>query len=468
MSAHPRHPGLRTPSRRRALSAGVASAALTALVAAGAAGTAAAAPTTTTAVPASSGATSSAAAAAPAAGQGWIRFGHFSRDNGPVTVAIDGQIISSDAAFESVTPYQSVSAGPHVVTVTDVGAPGVTLTTTVNVTPGGADTVTALEGPQGLELQWFPDDLSAAPAGDAKVRVIDTLSSQPTLDAELTGGAAYGGASPYIDVPAGSYQVKVAGPGGKGVITGKNWPVAAGTVASIVVLATAHAATLEVLSDAAGVTASPSGAPQTGFGGEARALAARPVARTVASDTSLAPVGGTSVTGLARPTGRKGSTVSLADAPTAPEAVTPPDTLTIPSIGVSSSVEELGRNADGTAQVPATTTDVGWYDDGPAPGQTGPAVIVGHVDSYQGPGVFFRLGEVQPGAIIQVGEGSRTLSFQVEQVSTYDKTAFPSAAVYGAVPDRALRLITCGGPFDHATGHYLDNVVVYATEVGPA
>jgi hypothetical protein len=257
----------------------------------------------------------------------------------------------------------------------------------------------------------------------------------------------------------------VAGTGGKTVITGKNWPVAAGTVASIVVLHTVHAATLEVLSDAAGVTASPAGAPQTGFGGAAKLLADRPKVATTTATSVVTPVGSAPVAGRATRLGRAGTSVSLADAPTGATAVTLPDTLSIPSIGVSTAVEPLGRNADGTAQVPATTTVAGWYDDGPAPGQTGPAVIVGHVDSHQGPGVFFRLGEIQPGAVIHIGEGASTVNFEVQQVSTYDKTAFPTASVYGPVPDRALRLVTCGGPFDHATGHYLDNVVVYATEV---
>jgi sortase (surface protein transpeptidase) len=159
--------------------------------------------------------------------------------------------------------------------------------------------------------------------------------------------------------------------------------------------------------------------------------------------------------------------VDLAGDPTSAPArdTSPPTEITIPSIGVHTAVVRLGRNADGTAQVPTTTKVVGWYTGGPVPGQPGPAVILGHVDSYQGPGVFFDLKDIRPGALVEVQEGARTVDFAVQGVSIYTKAAFPTAAVYGPEPDRALRLVTCGGPFDYSTGHYLDNIVAYATEV---
>jgi hypothetical protein len=148
-----------------------------------------------------------------------------------------------------------------------------------------------------------------------------------------------------------------------------------------------------------------------------------------------------------------------------PPSVTPPVSLTIPQIGVSTRLIALGLTAQGTVQVPASTTVAGWYTRGPRPGATGPAVILGHIDSYRGPGVFFRLVELRSGDLIYIrrSDGSR-VAFRVTAVQTYRKDQFPTQAVYGPTPDAELRLITCGGAFDATTGHYLSNVVVYATE----
>jgi hypothetical protein len=106
---------------------------------------------------------------------------------------------------------------------------------------------------------------------------------------------------------------------------------------------------------------------------------------------------------------------------------------------------------------------------GPLPGDPGPAVISGHVDSKAGPGVFFELRDVLPGDRIIVGEGKvGVLTFVVQRVEVYLKAAFPTSAVFGPVPGAQLRVVTCGGEFDSQTGHYLSNIVVYATYVGTA
>jgi LPXTG-site transpeptidase (sortase) family protein len=105
----------------------------------------------------------------------------------------------------------------------------------------------------------------------------------------------------------------------------------------------------------------------------------------------------------------------------------------------------------------------GWYADGPAPGETGPAVIAGHVDWAGSPAVFARLDEVGAGDEVLVDHADGTTSrFTVTRVQRYAKSDFPTAAVYGPTPGAELRLITCGGVFDRATGSYRDNVVVYA------
>jgi sortase (surface protein transpeptidase) len=142
-----------------------------------------------------------------------------------------------------------------------------------------------------------------------------------------------------------------------------------------------------------------------------------------------------------------------------------PTSIDIPAIGVRSSVVALGRNANGSAAVPSGTTFTGWYDLGPKPGELGPAVIIGHVDSYSGPGVFFNLKLLLPGDVVRVTDGSVLVLFRVQRVETYPKNTFPTAEIFGTTPDAELRLVTCGGPFDQSIGHYEDNVVIYASAI---
>jgi sortase (surface protein transpeptidase) len=151
-----------------------------------------------------------------------------------------------------------------------------------------------------------------------------------------------------------------------------------------------------------------------------------------------------------------------APAPTAALAALPVS-LTIPAIGVQTNLIHLGLASDGTLQVPSTTTVAGWYTGSPRPGDVGAAVIAAHVDSQAGPGVFFELRQLHPGDLVYVKRADGSVAvFTVTHVQQYLKTQFPTAAVYGPVPDAELRLITCGGTFDYATGHYLSNVVVDA------
>ena len=137
--------------------------------------------------------------------------------------------------------------------------------------------------------------------------------------------------------------------------------------------------------------------------------------------------------------------------------------LTVPAIGVRTRLVDLGLNRNGTLQVPASTAVAGWFTGSPRPGAIGSAVIAGHVDSRTGPAVFFRLRTMRPGERIYVGRADGTLAvFTVTSVRMYPKDEFPTAGVYGPVPDAELRLITCGGIFDQSLGSYLSNVVVYA------
>lgn len=145
--------------------------------------------------------------------------------------------------------------------------------------------------------------------------------------------------------------------------------------------------------------------------------------------------------------------------------VASPVSLTIPLIGVKTSLITLGLQSDGALQVPSTTSVAGWYTGSPRPGAIGSAIIVGHIDSVSGPGVFYRLSELRRGNQVYVRRADGTMVlFRVTEIQTYPKNQFPTQTVYGPTPDAELRLITCGGAFDSATGHYLSNIVVYATE----
>ncbi len=144
-------------------------------------------------------------------------------------------------------------------------------------------------------------------------------------------------------------------------------------------------------------------------------------------------------------------------------SVPKPTGLEIPAIGVRTRLIRLGLTAAHDLQVPASTAVAGWYTGSARPGATGAAVIAGHIDSYQGPGVFFRLRELKAGDLIYIRRGHASLAvFRVTDVRYFLKSQFPTADVYGGVPDAELRLITCGGTFDPQTGHYLSNVVVFA------
>ncbi|MDQ2758657.1 MAG: class F sortase, partial [Actinomycetota bacterium] len=141
-----------------------------------------------------------------------------------------------------------------------------------------------------------------------------------------------------------------------------------------------------------------------------------------------------------------------------------PASLRIASIGVDTRLGELGVAADGSVEVPSDPSLAGWFDRGPAPGQQGPAVVLGHVDSTTGPAVFARLGQLRQGDPIVVTRRDGSLvTFTVDAVQTVAKNHFPTEETYGPVPGPALRLITCGGSYDHSRGGYQANVIVFAS-----
>ncbi|MEP7369976.1 MAG: class F sortase [Dermatophilaceae bacterium] len=146
----------------------------------------------------------------------------------------------------------------------------------------------------------------------------------------------------------------------------------------------------------------------------------------------------------------------------------PPVAIDIPSIGLrTSNFVNLGLASDGTLQVPRDFSSVGWYSAGPAPGQFGPAILAGHVDSHNGPAIFYRLGALRPGAQVKVSRKDHvTATFVVDRVQSFAKDRFPTALVYGSTNRAELRLITCGGSFDSKSGHYVNNTVAFAHLIG--
>ncbi|MFB7657461.1 MULTISPECIES: class F sortase [unclassified Streptomyces] len=141
-----------------------------------------------------------------------------------------------------------------------------------------------------------------------------------------------------------------------------------------------------------------------------------------------------------------------------------PTKVSIPAIGVSSTLEELGLDRDGVMQTPRDPDLAGWYEPGPAPGQQGPAVIAGHVTWDGERSVFYRLADLKPGDTVTVDrQDGRTATFTVDRVEQYPKDEFPTVDVYGNLDHAGLRLITCAGDYSTAERRYADNIVVYAT-----
>ena len=140
--------------------------------------------------------------------------------------------------------------------------------------------------------------------------------------------------------------------------------------------------------------------------------------------------------------------------------------LSIPSIGVTAPIVGVGLEANGAMQTP-DPGQVGWYRHGPKPGDPGPAVLVGHVNTRTGPDVFYRLRQLRPGDEILVGRADGTTSrFLVGRLERHPKTALPTGRIWTKANGSWLRLVTCDGKVDPATGHYRDNLIVFASPTG--
>jgi len=179
--------------------------------------------------------------------------------------------------------------------------------------------------------------------------------------------------------------------------------------------------------------------------------------------TELGPAGTEAVTSQPRPLRASQLAGAAEPAPPLTASTSLPVRLLIPAIGVDTALQPLRLSSDGSLQAPSAWQVAGWYAGGIRPGQPGPAVIAGHVDSLYGPAVFFRLRQLHHGdQVIVERQDRQTLVFLVDAVDHFPKDNFPTELVYGPTPLPELRLITCGGDFDPHTLSYLDNLVVSA------
>ncbi|MEO9323991.1 class F sortase [Nocardioides sp. C4-1] len=150
-------------------------------------------------------------------------------------------------------------------------------------------------------------------------------------------------------------------------------------------------------------------------------------------------------------------------APATPAVPGEPVRVAIAALGLDESLVDLGLDDGGTLEVPDDPARVGWFTGGGRPGGPGPTVVVGHLDSTEGPAVFARLPELGPGdeVVMTSRDGVRS-RYVVTQARDVPQDPFPTTEVFGATPDDVLVLITCTGPYDRAAGRYTENRVVTA------
>jgi hypothetical protein len=167
------------------------------------------------------------------------------------------------------------------------------------------------------------------------------------------------------------------------------------------------------------------------------------------------------------PFGEVDLAASAGDAVPAEDDAPRPVSVHLPTIGAASELAALGLTDDGALEVPEDPHLAGWWAGGADPGERGPAVVVGHVDSHEGPGVFAALGDLEPGdRVVVAREDGTAVHFDVDRLERYPKDDFPTEAVYGATDAPELRLVTCSGEFDPAARSYEDNLVVFLTLAG--
>jgi len=141
-----------------------------------------------------------------------------------------------------------------------------------------------------------------------------------------------------------------------------------------------------------------------------------------------------------------------------------PTHISIPSVSIDADIIPVGLASDGSMDLPPLFSwETGWYKYSPTPGQVGPAIIAGHVDTYKGTSVFWTLRNVHRGDLVHITRtDGKIATFKITTLEQYSQHNFPTAKVYGNINYPGLRLITCGGSFDETTHSYTENTVVSA------
>jgi Domain of unknown function (DUF4397)/Sortase domain len=458
-----------------------------------------------------------------APGTARLRFLDAAIDLAPVDIALaGGRVLEAGVAFPRSTGYRQLAAGSYRVEVRPAGGEAVLVRGMVAARAGTVTSV-ALVGGAGAprELYAFGDATGtrAAPAGGIGTGAGGTAASARALTARAGSGPAGAevgsrpasrgsAAAPAATIVAAALVALVAAgvvrrrpraraiPAGDALRRPADLRGAGESQAGRGAVALAAAPVLAMVLAVGGCTVraglgaqppAPRPAPGTPAGAvdtreqptpPPATLPLRGASRPGAGFTPAPAVGGTDAPRVPqRASAGAGSFDAPGTPPRAPgfevgglprHVVAPgrgaaPVGLTIPAIGVATRLVRLGLEVDGAMQVPEDFDRAGWFAEGPVPGQVGPAVIAGHVDSRSGPAVFHRLGDLRPGdaVLVERTDGSR-LRFLVERARSFPKTGFPTAAVFGPVPAATLRLVTCAGDFDRARGSYRDNLVVFA------
>ena len=364
-----------------------------------------------------------------------------------------GTDVARALGYGDVGGYRELAPGSYAVSVRAAGTSSAAppaLSLRVEVPAGGVRTL-ALSGEfADLTLLPLTDDLGATDDGTARLRVLAAAAGAPTVDVSLEGGPALAAGLPFTaasagtPVPAGPARVRLDA-GGR--TTTVPVDLAAGTVVSLLVLDDpAGGLTVRAVVDATAPATVPVGGVAAGGWLAPATLLDAPRslrARFPLLAAALSPLGGPRAEGSA------------------------PVRVRAPAAGIDATLSGSGLDAVGGLAVPSDPAVAGWYDGGPRPGDPGPAVLAGHVDWAGRPAVFQGLHRLVPGddVVVERADGS-AVRFAVDRVVRVSKDAFPTREVYGPVAGAELRLITCGGAFDRATGSYADNVVVFARSVG--
>ncbi|GAA4917866.1 sortase family protein [Actinomycetospora succinea] len=437
---------------------------------------------------------------------GLLRVAHLSPSTGAVDMYAEGPglpltRVAANVSYRGLTDYLPAAPGVYTLQARPAGAAASTppaLTASVAVTPGNAQTAAFVDvGPNATpQAELLSDRTVAPPPGSALVRVISAAAGVGAVDVTAQGGGpladdVYGAASDYATVDARTWTMDVTTSSGQS--TQVTLPVASSSVSSVIVTRDPQGAlAVTAVPDGAAApapatpttTASPtppsrspsSAVPPAGPpASTGPAPTATPSPSTTSSPTPAprrtpnggVPAGYGGLAGASAPSlAPAAAPMPVVDLPASSRSALRPTGLSVPAAGIAAGhLTDLGVEPRGGAlQVPAGPQDVGWFSEGSVPGEAGPAVVVGHVDSWQGPGVFSRLRALRAGDAIDVPRSDGTVAhFVVDSVEQFGKDTFPTDRVYGPTAGPALRLVTCGGPFDRTTRSYVDNVVVFAS-----